>query len=290
MVKLKSIIFVLGFILIGTENNVTRADNFVITIGFDVGSPPFFDLKNGCPTGIYPLIVGAIFHDAGQPIIGYPAPFRRVLANVDAGLWGAGGILKTPERVLKYDFTESIYTEKVLFYFNRKKINRINSIADLEGKRVGVVHGWSYGNKIDEMVLNKYFSIEPVNSDLINFKKLQLGRIDALITIQDVGYNILSRGDFSDLSPSDINFLSNNTYIAFKKNKNNEDLLRRLNISIKKLNNSGRIANLVKSYLQSSETTSATQNSDDHPKNFIGHPGHQDCYLRGDSLSEAIGN
>lgn len=290
MVKLKFIILVLAFTIAGMEENVAKAEASTMTIGFDVGSPPFFDLKNGCPIGIYPLIVGAIFHDAGQPIIGYPAPFRRVLANVDAGVWGAGGILKTPERVVKYDFTEPIYTEKILFYFNKKKTHGINSIADLEGKRVGVVHGWSYGYKIDELITNKYFSIESVNSDLINFKKLQLGRIDVLITIQDVGFNIVSRGGFNDLAISGITVLSNDTYIAFKKNSNNEILLKRLNSSIKNLNNTGQISNLVKKYLQNPEATWSNKNFDQHRKALIGHPGNLDCYLIGNFISDIIAN
>lgn len=281
MVKLSFITFALISTLAASASHVAKAGNTTPTLGFDIGSPPFFDMKNGCPSGIYPLITGAIFQDAGQPVIGYPAPFRRVLAKLDLGVWGAGGILKTPERVAKYDYTEAIYVENNVIYFNRKKQQDMKSVLDLQGKRIGVVQGWSYGDKFDELINNKFFSVEPVNSELTNFKKLKLGRIDALITIQDVGANITARGDFDDLAISSIPSFGNSSYIAFKKNANNDDLIRRLNASIKKLTSSGRLSALAKSYLQNLDGTSSSENLEEKYKTLNSLAVREDCYLRG---------
>jgi hypothetical protein len=76
-----------------------------VVIGFDMSAPPFFNMRDGKPEGIYPAIVEAIFKGAGIPIVMTGARFTDVLANVDSGRWGVGGILKTSERVRKYDYT-----------------------------------------------------------------------------------------------------------------------------------------------------------------------------------------
>lgn len=281
MVKQSFITFALISAFAASASNVALAGTPALTLGFDIGSPPFFDIKNGCPSGIYPLITGAIFQEAGQPVIGYPAPFRRVLANLDLGVWGAGGILKTPERLAKYDYTDAIYVENNVIYFNRKKQHDMKSVQDLQGKRIGVVQGWSYGDKFDELINSKFFSVEPVNSDLTNFKKLKLGRIDALITIQDVGANITAKADFDDLAISSIPSFSNSTYIAFKMNGNNENLIRRLNSSIRKLNKTGRLSSLTKAYLQNLDDISTSENLEEKYKNLSSQAVREDCYLRG---------
>ncbi|MYM37926.1 substrate-binding periplasmic protein [Duganella qianjiadongensis] len=283
MVKLRSLIFTVLSAWAACASNIANAENSALTLGFDIGSPPFFDMKNGCPSGIYPLITGAIFQDAGQPIIGYPAPFRRVLAKLDLGVWGAGGILKTPERMAKYDYTDAIYVENNVIYFNRKKQHDFQTLADLQGKRIGVVQGWSYGEKLDELINNKFFSVEAVNSDLTNFKKLKLGRIDALITIRDVGASIMAKGEFDDLAISRIPVFSNSTYIAFKKNSIHENLIRRLNYSIKKLNNTGQLAYLVKSYLQNLQDLPSGENFEEGHQNLNSRAVPEVCYLRGNT-------
>ncbi len=224
-----------------------------VLIGFDIGSPPLFDLKNGCATGIYPLIVETILTDAGQSMLTYSAPFNRILNMLDAGELGAGGILKTPQRERKYDFSEPIFVEEIAVYYNKINSKGIAGIGDLKGKRVGVIRGWSYGDEIDSLGSEKYFIAEAVSSDVSNFKKLQLGRIDALFTIREVGLNFVGRGDFSDIVESGLVVKKNKSYIAFSKKYDNSDLIRRINFSINRLKNNGTISRSVNRYLKSSE-------------------------------------
>lgn len=265
------------FAFAGLAGNVAQGAPAVLTIGFDVGSPPFFDLKNGCPSGIYPLLVGAIFRDAGLPMLAYPAPFSRVLVKTDAGEWGAGGILKTPDRVARYDFSDAIYTERILVYFNKTRSRPINTLADLEAKRIGVVRGWSYGKAFDELGAGKFFFLEPVNADVINFKKLQIGRIDALLVLKDVGLNLTSSGEFTDLAIADIAIPSSQTYIAFSKKSGNAELLRRLNKSINKLQTSGHLSELIKQYLKTAGRTQPGRSVVEPPKHVTDQPANANC-------------
>jgi polar amino acid transport system substrate-binding protein len=247
------------FALAGCAANDAHGAPAPLIIGFDIASPPLFDVKNGCPTGIYPLLVGAIVRDARQAMMAYPAPFSRVLVNLDSGEWGAGGILKTPARLEKYDFSDPIYAETIVVYFNKAKSRPINTMAELAGKRVGVVRGWSYGKELDALGARHYFVVEPANADVINFKKLQTGRIDALLTLKEVGVHLMSSGAFNELSPSAIPVQSSQTYIAFNKKSQHADVLLRLNSSINKLQASGQLSELVNQYLKRLQLTQASR-------------------------------
>lgn len=218
-------------------------------VGFDIGAPPFFDLHDGRPVGIYPTIVEAIFKDAGEPYTAVPAPFVRVLANVDNGSWGAGGILKTPARLLKYDFSDYIHIESVVAYYDQRRPISVERLADLTGKRVGILRGWSYGEAFDTTVTGLDIRVEAVRADEVNFRKLQLGRLDVVLVLEEVGTELMATGKFPDVVRSRLYIRQNPSYIAFNKKSGRSALLKKLNKSIARLRASGQLSALVRQYL-----------------------------------------
>lgn len=222
-------------------------------IGFDNGSPPFFDAKAGKPVGIYPLLVEAIFDDAGVPMVAVSAPFTQVLANLDSAAWGAGGILKTPARLRKYDYSDYIFVESVVAYYSKRKPLVVGRLADLRGQRVGLLRGWSYGESFDASVSELDISVAPAGSDEANFHKLQLGRLDVVFALEEVGSDLIATGNYPDVERSSFFVRQNPSYIAFNKSAGRRPLIRKLNKSIARMRASGQLGTLVREYLAASQ-------------------------------------
>lgn len=216
-----------------------------VVIGFDTSAPPFFNVRDGKPEGIYPAIVEAVFKDAGIPMVMTGAPFTAVLANVDSGRWAAGGILKTPERVRKYDYTDYIFVESVYAYYSKVRPLHLSRLSDLAGKRIGILRGWSYGEAFDAAVKELGIKVEVDWSAEASFRKLQLGQIDAVLALEEVGTNLMASAKYPNVVKADMYVRQNPSYIAFRKGSGHKATIRRLNRSILRMRTSGQLWTLV---------------------------------------------
>lgn len=186
-----------------------------------------------------------------MPFRAESAPFARVVFNVDRGLWGAGGILKTPARIHRYDFSDYLYLETLVVYYNSKNPIQYTKLNDLRSKRVGTLQGWNYGEAFDVAIHEFDISVKPLASDEQNFRKLQLGRLDAVIVLEESGAALMATGQFSDLSQASHVFRQNPSFIAFNKNARQGPLLAKLNKSLAKLRKSGQLAHIARTVLVS---------------------------------------
>ncbi len=228
-----------------------------VVVGFDHNAPPFMSAENGRTVGIYPSLVEAVFKDAGVPFRAESAPFARVIFNVDRGLWGAGGILKTPARIAKYDFSDYLYLETLVVYYNSKTPIQYTQLSDLRSKRVGTLQGWSYGEAFDVAIQEFDIQVKPLPSDEQNFRKLQLGRLDAVIVLEESGISLMRTGQFSDLAKASHVFRQNPSFIAFNKNARQGPLLAKLNKSLVKLRKSGQLASIARTVAVSERQVNA---------------------------------
>lgn len=222
-----------------------------VVVGFDHNAPPFMSAEKGRTVGIYPSLVAAVFKDAGVPFRAESAPFARVIFNVDRGLWGAGGILKTPARIGKYDFSDYLYLETLVVYYNSKSPIPYTKLSDLRSLRVGTLQGWSYGEAFDVAIHEFDILVKPLPSDEQNFRKLQLGRLDAVIVLEESGAALMATGQFSDLTKAPHVFRQNPSFIAFNKSARQGPLLAKLNKSLARLRKSGQLAGIARTVLVS---------------------------------------
>ncbi len=250
MQGVRTVTLLLAFVLMSFCASGTASP---VVIGFDTSAPPFFDQKGGKPTGIYPAIVEAIFKDAGVPLVMTGAPFRTVLANVDSGRWGAGGILKTPERLRKYDYTDYIFVESVFAYYSKKHPLHLSRLSDLAGKRVGIATGWSYGEGFDTAVAELGIKVEADASAEASFRKLQLGQVDAVLALEEVGTHLMASTRYPNVVKADMYVRQNPSYIAFRKGRGHAATVRKLNASILRMRASGQLWTLVLRQLESAD-------------------------------------
>jgi polar amino acid transport system substrate-binding protein len=186
------------------------------TILFDAANPPFMYERGGSAAGIYPALVSEAFRRIGAPVTVLAIPWKRALLAIGSGEAGIGGVYRTSSRELAWDFSAPIFEETTMLYVLRGGDFRFDSLADLSGKKIGVLRGWSYGNIFDSAVHDGRISVEPESSDLLNFRKLVAGRLDAVAAIRESG------DGYSEFMNAGVHRLpaamsSNRTYIAFNK-------------------------------------------------------------------------
>ena len=172
-------------------------------------------------------------------------PWKRALSEMDEGKGGVGGIYKNDERAQKYDFSEPILTENTAVYFNKGKPIDFKAVADLYGKRVGVIRGWSYGDAFDAARKDGKISVEEVPNDKANFLKLADGRLDAVLAIEEAGKSIIASEKLTAIDQGKTFLASNKAHLAFNKSSKQVELLASFSKVIAGMRQDGSLDKIV---------------------------------------------
>jgi polar amino acid transport system substrate-binding protein len=216
-----------------------------VQIAVDGFNPPFMSGSGATARGLYPALMEAAFKEMGQPASLVPMPWPRVMIGLDEQRYGAGGIYKTAEREKLYDFSEPLFVERIGVYYEAVRPVNYRSVADLAGLRVGVIIGWSYGDEFDRARKAGRFTVESVQSDLQNLRKLELGRIDVALIVIDSASSLFENGRFPSVARSERLLAENGTYLAFHKDAHQRTLLRQFNRALHALRASGAYDRIV---------------------------------------------
>ncbi|HJV63797.1 MAG TPA: transporter substrate-binding domain-containing protein [Albitalea sp.] len=212
-----------------------------LRIDVDDANPPFMYADHDRAAGVYPALLRAVFADMGVPMEVQPRPWLRALAELDAGSAGVAGIYKNAERLRRYDYSEVLFVERVNAYV-RAGGRRVDGPADLAGRRVGVIRGWSYGDAFDALRRTGAVTVEEVSSDGQNFAKLDAGRLDAVLAIAEAAEPLLRRHASLRFAGT---VTENPTYLAFGKGAHRLGLIARFNASLARLRAAGRVRQIV---------------------------------------------
>ncbi|WP_018610417.1 substrate-binding periplasmic protein [Uliginosibacterium gangwonense] len=214
-----------------------------LIINFDQANPPFMYSKDGKVVGIYPAVIDAAFKQMKTAVSLQAKPWARALQEIDQSGAGVGGIYKNAEREKKYDFSDQIFTEKLVVYFAKAHPITFSKVEDLKGKKVGVLRGWSYGDEFDAARKAGSITADETTGDDLNFQKLDIGRVDAVIAVAEAGDSLLQK--YKTLAAAAIPLAQNPTYLAFSKSANKAALLKQFNETIKAMKASGELGKLV---------------------------------------------
>jgi len=213
-----------------------------LVVNVDDANPPFMFAREGRAVGVYPALMSAVFKEMHADVHILPKPWRRALAEIDAGTAGVGGIYKNSERLKHYDYTEPMFVERVSLYALRTDTSRYAGVPDLKGKRVGVIRGWSYGDDFDDARRAGVMEVEEVNSDAQNFAKLAAGRLDVVLAIVEAAEPHLRAHRSVQLAGS---MAENATYLAFSKSAGMQGFIERFNAALSRMKKSGVVARIV---------------------------------------------
>jgi polar amino acid transport system substrate-binding protein len=231
--NLKHLLTVALFAAVSTLG--VSADKVLVNV--DEANAPFMCGKDGKAEGIYPALIQAAFKRMKVDISIQPKPWKQALQEMDEGAAGVGGIYKNAERLKKYDYSEQLFNEKLVVYFNLANPVNYTKIDDLKGKRVGILRGWSYGDEFDGARKAGLIAAEEVGSDEQNFQKLDLGRLDAVIAVSEAGNDLMRTYTHVDSAATPL--AENPSFLAFPKSASRTALLKQFDQAMTEIRQSG---------------------------------------------------
>lgn len=223
-----------------------------VKVSVDEAYPPYMYNRNNVATGLYPDVVAAVFARIGHDTLISALPWKRALRMGEAGMASVAGIYKNQERLAIYDYSDPLYEEKLVLYVKKGHTFAFSNIADLEGKKVGLNFGWSYGDAIDSARAAGLFSTDDsVKNNLANFRKLIGGRVDCFIVDELAARRIISQQGFDGLvEPLDIPVSVNAGYLVFSKTLKQKGLIGEFNKAMKQLRRDGAYEAIIDSVIQ----------------------------------------
>ena len=242
----------LVLIFVSSAGLCARETNVVKLAAFEYA--PLYYQKENVVQGIAAELVDELFTRLGMKYEIKVYPLKRALENLKTGKNDAIMILlKTPEREQYLIYTSPVVTARGLVWWaaDRKRAGMaFEKLEDLAPFTIGVTRGYSYGVEFDNLL--KKMSVEVVNSDQINFKKLLWHRIDAFPCNE-----IVAKGIFKSNKAFQGKFIhSKKAYIEWvlrmgiSKESGLTDKITDINRILDDLKKEGFINNTVKKYTE----------------------------------------
>lgn len=226
-------------ILVGTQNDYPPfafADENNELTGFDVEMIKAIDEK----------LDGYTFDFTATP---WDSMFLALESNKIQAI--ADQVAKTPEREEKFLFSDQSYFAAETVLVTKSDRTDIQTLEDLEGKKVGALAGDSYTllleeyneNADDPIILQYSESGNP--SEIL--EDIQTGRIDAYVNDPIMIHSVINKFDL-DLEVVGQPILHDNIGIVFKDNKQGEELKTLIDPILKQLKEEGTLAKLSKKW------------------------------------------
>lgn len=212
-----------------------------LLVQVDDSNPPFMYQVNGVATGVYPALVKAVFARAGVPVQVQAKPWVRVLNDMDRGVGAIAGVYRTAERARKWDLSAPVLTENIAVFLRKDADWAFTDFSDLNGRTIGTVRGWSYGESFDTARAIPLLTAEGTQSDRNNLRKLASNRLDAVLAVEEAGITALQSMGITTVVAAERYLSANPAHIAFPKSSRREALVQRLNKAIAELRREGEL-------------------------------------------------
>ncbi len=220
------------------------ADVHAITLKLGyIEFPPFtYTDDKGKPAGILIELAQKVYPEAGCDFVAVSYPVRRLASYIGSGdldIWM--GLKTLPEFEGKSYIGKSVIAELVLRAYTRGKKPPILSQADLSGKSLIVMRGYSYGGWITfiEDPKNNVNHIKANKHDAA-FNMLLAGRADYLLDYKEPSEAALQKIRIPDLSYNQISALPC-YFVVTKKLPEGQDIVNRLDKAYEKMKKQGKI-------------------------------------------------
>ena len=231
-----------------TLDSVLKAKK--VTVGTEAAFPPFEFVQDGKIVGYGKDILDEVIKDLGVEVVQLDVPFQGILPGLDAKKFDfvATSVGITPERAAKYAFTFPIAVSSEVI-LKRAADSSIGSAKDLEGKVVGT----QLGTTTEQEARKADAALKAAGGK--GFKELKLypafpevyvalagGELDAVVqSAPNVAVLIKEKpGVFGLAGPVS----ASSRYIGWVTRPGYEDLRKRISATIKRLRDSGKLAEL----------------------------------------------
>lgn len=246
--------FFLMVLLLLSFSAAVIADNSVkLTIVYTEWFPYTYESESGA-SGFEIEIFKAVLTRMGFESEFRKYPWKRCLHAMQTGQAdGLVSMLKNPEREKLYLFPdESISLSRVsLFTKKENPVQYTGDLAELNGRRIGVIMGFTYGDAFDSA--SGFKKDNCINTDIL-VRKLIHNRIDIGAENQIVATATAFRMGHSDrfvfLKPP---LFTKKLYAVFSRVKGYDDLCRRFSDTLKTFKKSDEYKTIISEYGLSSE-------------------------------------
>ena len=249
----------------------TAEETITLTVGTNAEFPPFEYMDdNGEPAGFDIAIMNAIAEAEGMKVNMINMEFKSLVASLANGSVDAviAGMTVTEDRQRSVDFSDSYYTAKQGIVV--KKDSDIQSLADLNGKRIGVQEGTT-----GDFITTPGEDNEIITDETTDVQRYKKGS-DAIVALKNGGLDAV----VIDTNPA-MNFVANNASTlrmieddssteeyAIAVGKGDTELLEKINRGLQTIKENGTFDKLVDEYI-SGNAVVEKETSDNPFTNFI---------------------
>lgn len=214
----------------------------------DIWPPYQMESRSGVE-GFSVDVVLAVYERLGEKAPEIKAfPWKRAVEMVKHGrVLGIFSANKTPERQVYMRYPDEPIVETPWVIWTRGK-DRVKSLSDLKGKKVGVVLGYSYTHDFWKYI-ETYSDIEKVHSDEVNFMKLDAGRLHAVAAELGNGLYLANRLGTVNIVPNmEIAIKSDGLYIAFSRDRVSKEFVDAFTRELRLFKATGEFLDLREKY------------------------------------------
>jgi polar amino acid transport system substrate-binding protein len=248
-------IFVLLALLVSTIPPAANAAPELPThlVCYDDIFQPYFMQEGQKVTGLNVDMIAEAGRRAGIAVEFRQIPFKRLelelaqgkASNIECGF--SFSRTEAREKYMTFGKVPIQPTEYTLFV--RTEQSGIETLDALTGKVIGVRSGFRLPDVIAEGAKDRHWHIDDVGSDDVNFKKLALKRVDAVLTNRDVGLYTLRELKMSGIHPLSPPLSYLDTYMVFPKSDKAELLAAVFDQAFSAMSTDGTTKRLREKYL-----------------------------------------
>lgn len=235
-----------------------RAHDCEFLVGFENDRPFNYKNKQGVVVGSDADILNAVMKSINCSVIFYEIPWKRSLKELSVGNIDVviGGKF-LPERE-KYAFYSSPYKKIYHWLYIKKSLSsqKSNLVEFLsQGLILGVVNGWSYPNKIYNLIhsVKHKEQIVRVSSFDVLPELLNRDRVQGIIANPYQLSEVALRYSIDDKKFVPIDFFEEELHFIFSRKSKKEKYILEFNNSLLKLIYTGKRDELLKKYNVSSQ-------------------------------------
>lgn len=233
--------------------SVAMAAAETVTVAFNPEYPPFESVDGKDYVGYDVDLIKAVAEKAGFEIEFEAMDFDAVIAAVQTNknTIGVSGISITDERKLSVDFSEGYINAGLIVVV--KKDSGYTTTDDLKGKVIGVQLGTTSDFAAEE--ITGQANVAQYKTFLSAIMDLQGNKIDAVIVDKPVGMAILASLQDDNLVIVDMGLQAD--WYGIEVNKENPELLEKINAALKELEAAGFYEELAVKYFSTEEEAKA---------------------------------
>ncbi len=246
---IQSIIFLIPLTFSGW---VLAQENIKIAVG---GWPPYIS-QGQKYNGVISHIITDVFKEMGVDASINFLPWSRAYADASEGIYSATGVwMHKTEREKDFIYSDSVLTEKFVFFHKRTFEFDWASINDLKELTLGGINASSYGPAFDKAIAQGELIMNRVNRPQQNFKMMLHNRIDIFPFEINVGQAVLKEHltliEQEEITHHPKAYLNNSSFLLFPKSlQNSKELKLKFNKQLKKFREDGRYDSYFKNFQQ----------------------------------------